>query len=1329
MAIDGQGRVYIPYFEDGVIRRLDPDDSLRVVVCCVSAHGIALAADGTMYLAGASFNRVWRYPPGGPFIVVAGTGVAGFSGDGGPATEAKLNNPEAVAVGPDGSVYIAEWGNHRIRRVAPDGIISTFAGNGNSGPDGADNVPATQSSVPNPTAVAVAEDGTVYFKSYVWLRRVTPNGIIKTVAGVGGTSGTPAYRTSLYNGPAGLAFAPNGDLIIATKPRVYRMTPAGDMTALAGQTIPICCNQDSWHDGGLPLQAAFRNAVGVVMAPDGTYYVSDPDQHHVRRVRPMLPGVTTTDLFVADEGGGEVYQVDYTGRHKFTLDAMSGDTLLTFAYDAAGRLGSVKDGSGNTTTVQRDGVGVPTAIVGPFGQQTGLTLDGNGFLRQVSDPAGNRTRLYHGAAGLLDSLFDARGKKHAFGYDGAGRLVEDDNPAGGSQVLARTDADTGFTVTRSTVMGRQTAYRLDQLENQDQRQEITDPAGFKTVTLRRRDGTTVTTSADGTVTTVSDGSDPRFGPQAPFASRAVVRLPSGDSSVVTSVQQAVVGSALNPFSITSSTDTTFVAGQMFLTTGARSGATWLETSTSPLGRQSFVRTDSLGRLLMARTTGLDSVAYHYDAQGRLDRAQTGGRVATYTYDAQGRVKTTTDPLGRTDSLFYDTADRLNRTKSWDGREIAFAYDSSGNLTSLTPPSRPAHTFGYTPIDLVGSENPPSVGAGTWSRSYTFNADRQVTRILRPSGDSLTFSYDAPGRPSAVSFSRGTFGTDSLRFGYSSTTGALTSIAAPGGSTLGFAYDGALPKQATWTGTVAGSVALGYDAAFRVDTITVNGSPVRFGYDADGLLTSAGALALGRRADNGLLQSDTLGVTGGSWTFDTKGSLAAYTARAGGSILYSAHYVRDSLGRVTEATDTVQGLALTRAFTYDSAGRLQDAREGGTLVRSYGYDPNGNRISLTGPGLSVSGGYDNQDRLLTYGTGSYSYDRNGSLTEKVVGSDTTRYVYDALGNLLKVTLPNGTLVEYLVDGQNRRIGKKVNGTLQQAWLWQSQLAPAAELGASGAIVSRFVYATSVNAPDYMVKDGVTYRLVLDHLGSVRLVVNTADGSVVQRLDYDEFGRVTQNTSPGFQPFGYAGGMYDEQTELVRFGLRDYDAATGRWTARDPLGFGGGDSNLYLYVGNDPARLVDPTGAFSPTIATGLLGATFAAIQAYRSGSDARTIAIAAAGGFLSGLIPGFGFSRVVGNLLAQQLLRGASAGFLGNLAGQLAATTTCPARLELRPALYSAASGAFGNLFSAALPFGAAEELPGALLSPLLSGITDMFTQPAAPPRLVPAPAGPPIPHP
>jgi RHS repeat-associated protein len=97
--------------------------------------------------------------------------------------------------------------------------------------------------------------------------------------------------------------------------------------------------------------------------------------------------------------------------------------------------------------------------------------------------------------------------------------------------------------------------------------------------------------------------------------------------------------------------------------------------------------------------------------------------------------------------------------------------------------------------------------------------------------------------------------------------------------------------------------------------------------------------------------------------------------------------------------------------------------------------------------------------------------------------------------------------------------------------------------------------------YIVRDGETYRLVLDHLGSVRLVVNTANDSVVQRLDYDEYGVVTLNANPGFQPFGYAGGLYDGQTGLVRFGARDYEAETGRWTAKDPVGFAGGDPSLY------------------------------------------------------------------------------------------------------------------------------------------------------------------------
>jgi RHS repeat-associated protein len=158
---------------------------------------------------------------------------------------------------------------------------------------------------------------------------------------------------------------------------------------------------------------------------------------------------------------------------------------------------------------------------------------------------------------------------------------------------------------------------------------------------------------------------------------------------------------------------------------------------------------------------------------------------------------------------------------------------------------------------------------------------------------------------------------------------------------------------------------------------------------------------------------------------------------------------------------------------------------------------------------------------------------------------------------------------------------VNGVLGQGFLYQGQLSPIAELNGSNQVVSRFVYGTRVNVPEYIIKSGTTYRVLTDHLGSVRLVVNTSTGAIAQRLDYDEYGRVTQNTSPGFQPFGFAGGLYDDATKLVRFGARDYDAETGRWTAKDPIGFAGGDANLMLYVRGDPMNYLDPLG-LSPCV---------------------------------------------------------------------------------------------------------------------------------------------------
>ncbi len=109
-----------------------------------------------------------------------------------------------------------------------------------------------------------------------------------------------------------------------------------------------------------------------------------------------------------------------------------------------------------------------------------------------------------------------------------------------------------------------------------------------------------------------------------------------------------------------------------------------------------------------------------------------------------------------------------------------------------------------------------------------------------------------------------------------------------------------------------------------------------------------------------------------------------------------------------------------------------------------------------------------------------------------------------------------------------------------------------------------------------KGGNVYRLLTDHLGSVRAVVDTATGTVAQWTTYDAWGNVLAGSGAGFQPFGFAGGLSDSATGLVRFGARDYDPAVGRWTVRDPVGFGGGSSGLYAYVANDPVNFLDRSG---------------------------------------------------------------------------------------------------------------------------------------------------------
>lgn len=116
------------------------------------------------------------------------------------------------------------------------------------------------------------------------------------------------------------------------------------------------------------------------------------------------------------------------------------------------------------------------------------------------------------------------------------------------------------------------------------------------------------------------------------------------------------------------------------------------------------------------------------------------------------------------------------------------------------------------------------------------------------------------------------------------------------------------------------------------------------------------------------------------------------------------------------------------------------------------------------------------------------------------------------------------------------------------MYESKLRIAAEYDGSGNLIARYVYGSKVNVPEYMEKNGVTYRIITDHLGSVRYVMDESTGNIVQSLEYNEYGVVSYNSNPDFTPLGFTGGIYDHKTEFVRFGARDYDAkASSKYTA--------------------------------------------------------------------------------------------------------------------------------------------------------------------------------------
>jgi YD repeat-containing protein len=181
-----------------------------------------------------------------------------------------------------------------------------------------------------------------------------------------------------------------------------------------------------------------------------------------------------------------------------------------------------------------------------------------------------------------------------------------------------------------------------------------------------------------------------------------------------------------------------------------------------------------------------------------------------------------------------------------------------------------------------------------------------------------------------------------------------------------------------------------------------------------------------------------------------------------------------------------------------------------------YDPNGNLLEIRDAGIPVlTATHDAQDRLVTHGRFALAHTDSGHLASKrdTLTGESTTYHYDEFGNLLGVDLADGRSIQYLIDGADRRVAKLVNGELQWLFVYVGSL-PVARLYPDGTVESIYVYGALAHVPDVILKAGRTYRLIHDHLGSPRLVVDAETGEIVQRLDYDVHGRVLVDTAPDF-----------------------------------------------------------------------------------------------------------------------------------------------------------------------------------------------------------------------
>jgi RHS repeat-associated protein len=1205
---------------------IDPGTSRAVL------GGELLVEPGGSTLVAAPDSELLRVTPAGEVAVIGGrAGVfAGSSGDGGPLSAARFRGLSALARAPDGVLYLADGGTC-VRRVNVGGIVSTVAGvcDGRFG-DAGDGGPATSATFASISSLAIDGDGSLLVADRIArrIRRVRLDADrIEAVAGGGAEPdatdpGRLSFETvdDLLVTPDGDVIAAVGDGLVALRrddagvlrairmagdpdgPAATRDAPAGHVRLTGVYAVArdpngdLCFPAQAWDDvvvwcvdrargrlrevagGGtvsvLQLIETRRpaRARSVALSPisslafgsDGGLLASVGST--LLRSAPLTPRIGPPDsrvTVVPDPAGGTLWAFDEDGRHLETRDLWTGSILLTFSWTPNG-LERIVDGDGLSLEIERSG-GRLAAVAPPHGPRSTFVIDDAGYLGAVEDVLGNRYQLTHDPDGLLRRYVEPDGAESRFDYEG-GKLRRDAGPSGAATSLVQVESLDRNAVTVEGPRPGQAEDYIRSSTDDEAASSVRDDSGASAASHLGSDGTESIALSDGTRIVRHMASDPRFGGFMPYVDVATMTLPSGHAATMT---QLVEVAASNGGFETPPSSRRLQFG------GTSLGEVWepsTRTRTLSIAGELFasIVLDERGRTTSVARPGLATTTYEYGSDGALVRiAHTFGgesRELQFEHD-DGRLSAIVGPDAATSVVRRDAAGRIVGLAMPDGAEISMRRDPIDRVVGVTPPGASEHVLGYTSTGALRSFALP--GGPTLEHELDEGSSVTATRL---GGRQMSIARTPGGAIDSVTLARGTHRV------VRDAEGRITSVVGPGPTPtrIGLEYDGPFVRGLTYSGLVSARVRFEPDDALSIGAWETAGTRIEIRRDGRRRVSALGALSLTYSATTGLPSRAEIGSVSTTYSTDGFAEIDRRTTRHGSVILFDEEVrARDGAGRVRHERITQLGMTHERSYTYDAVGRLERVDQDGALLESYTTTANGSRTAVQRARSSESVETGPAEQVLRAGDYMFEHLADGSRSARLGPMGRRTYDIDEVGTLLGATLEDGRSIRYDLDPLGRRIGVRHDGLLVRGFYYVDSFLPIAELDASGAVVSLFVHAPHELGPAYMERGGERYVFVKDARGSVRLVVRERDGAVVQELDYDTWGRVLRDTRPGFQPFGFASGLYDADTGLVRFGAREYDADTGTFLSPDPALLDGG-LNPYAYAHGDPVQFVDPDG---------------------------------------------------------------------------------------------------------------------------------------------------------